>query len=137
MCLTGMRWRDTRAHRHTNICLCIEIAVVYASVLLHLRDCLFTIVPCFRSSNSERLAYAEEIMDDILDSADNPMDVSCCKTRIFCYHNVDFIGLCMCIRDEIVPLFSGFPRFWGHFRHFCDFLRSVIKDWGGLGGVLL
>ena len=30
-----------------------------------------------KSSQSERLAYANEIMEDILDSADNPLNVSC------------------------------------------------------------
>ena len=40
------------------------------------------------------------------------------------------------IRDEIVPLIGGFPRFWGHFRQFCDFPRSVIKVWGDGGGLL-
>ena len=39
-----------------------------------------------------------------------------------------------CIRDEIVLLIGGFPRFWDHFRHFCDFPRSVIKVWGDGGG---
>ena len=38
------------------------------------------------------------------------------------------------IRDEIVLLIGRFSRFSCHFRHFCDFPRSVIKVWGG-GGV--
>ena len=40
-------------------------------------------------------------------------------------------------RDEIVSLIGGFPRFGGHFRHFCDFPRSVIKVWGGGGWPLV
>ena len=40
----------------------------------------------------------------------------------------------MIYRDEFVPLIGGFPLFGGHFRHFCDFPRSVIKVWGDGGG---
>ena len=52
------------------------------------------------------------------------------------YHAIPHSALAS-IRDEIVPLIGGFPRFWGHFRQFCDFPRYVIKGWGDGGWPLV
>ena len=42
-----------------------------------------------------------------------------------------------CLGKVTSGMIGGFLRFWGHFRHFCDFPRSVIKVWGDGGWPLI
>ena len=61
---------------------------------------------------------------------------SCHSTTIIINKNIP-IHVHPSIRDEIVLLNGGFPHFWGHFCHFCDFPRSVIKVRRGGGWPLV